>query len=130
MKMSKLIYAGFFTMLFFLHLAIAYGGRDKSDHDPVKIKVQDVITVTAKEFKFEPNEITVKKGQKVTLVFKNTGVITHNLAIDVLKLKTETIHAGETTELHFTADKQGEYIFKCAVPGHMQAGMTGKIIVE
>lgn len=124
MRISKLIYIGFLATLFFSHSVIAYGGGGKSDRDSVKI------TITAKEFKFEPNVITVKRGQQINLLFKNMGVITHNLTIDGLKLNTETIQSGETDELHFTVDKQGEYAFKCAVPGHMQAGMTGKIIVE
>jgi len=129
MKVSKLIYIVFVPILLFSLSATAYGGG-KSSREPVKIKSQDVITVTAKEFKFEPNEITVKKGQQVRLVFKNAGVITHNLTIDGLKLKTETVQTGETSELHFIADKRGEYTFKCAVPGHMQAGMLGKLIVK
>jgi len=88
------------------------------------------ITITATEFNFEPAVITVQKGQDVNLVFKNKGVMTHNLTIDKLGLKTETIQPDETSQLNFTAEKKGIYPFQCNVPGHKQAGMRGKIIIE
>ena len=58
------------------------------------------ITITASKFQFEPNEITVKKGEEVTLVIQSKDV-THGLAIKDLGVKTE-VKKGQSTggEIH------------------------------
>lgn len=38
--------------------------------------------------------------------------------------------AGETKTLTFNSGAAGEYEFYCSIPGHREAGMVGKLIVE
>lgn len=88
------------------------------------------IEMTAKEFFYKSDHLTVKRGEMVVIMFHNEGVLSHNLSIDGLDEKTETIYPGETDKLVFTPKKSGEYSFRCTVPGHAEAGMRGTLIVR
>lgn len=88
------------------------------------------IIVEGGEFKFTPSEITVKKGEKVTLTFKNTGSTAHEFVIAGLGLSTKRINPGEEDAIEFTADKTGRFKFICSVGNHEEQGMTGTLIVE
>ena len=86
-------------------------------------------TVTAKEFKFVPDEITVRKGEPVSIILKDKGVLSHNLHIPALGVTPETIQSGDQEPIKFTPEKTGTFEFFCAVPGHKQAGMKGTLKV-
>lgn len=88
------------------------------------------ITVEGGEFKFTPSEITVKKGEKITLTFKNTGSFPHDFVISDLNVATKRIQPGETDTVEFTPEKTGEFKFICGVGNHEEQGMIGVLIVE
>lgn len=88
------------------------------------------ITVEGTEFKFLPATLTVKKGEKVKLTFKNTGKMTHDWVVDELGVRTKIIKGGEEEVLEFTPDKTGEFEYYCSVGKHRENGMVGKITVE
>jgi cytochrome c oxidase subunit II len=71
------------------------------------------IEIDAKKFAFAPNEITVKKGQPVTLVLKSVdvghGIRFRDLNVDV------KVKAGGTAEVTFTPDKVGDFVGHCSV---------------
>lgn len=71
------------------------------------------IEITAKRFVFAPNEITVKKGQPVTLVLKSAdvghGIRFRDLSVDV------KVKAGGTAEVTFTPDREGDFVGHCSV---------------
>jgi cytochrome c oxidase subunit 2 len=71
------------------------------------------IEITAKQFQFEPSEITVKKGQPVVLVIKSADVA-HGLRFRDLNLNVK-IDKGGTAELPFTPDKTGDFVGQCSV---------------
>ena len=83
--------------------AVAGGGKGA----PAK-----TITITAKRFSFEPNEITIKKGEPVVLLLHSEDV-THGLKIEDLGLRTE-VKKGRLSELSFTPDTAGTFEGKCA----------------
>ncbi|HZE87411.1 MAG TPA: cupredoxin domain-containing protein [Methylomirabilota bacterium] len=87
------------------------------------------VTVEGGNFYFKPNEIKVKKGQKVKVTFTNTGG-THDFVIDGLNVRTERIQGGASTTVAFTPDKTGIFAFYCSVGMHRQMGMKGNLIVE
>lgn len=87
------------------------------------------ITITASKFKFEPNEITVKKGQEVTLILQATDA-THGLAIKEFGVKTEAKKGG-STQVKFTPTKAGDFEGKCAHycgKGHGSMKMTIHVV--
>jgi cytochrome c oxidase subunit 2 len=70
------------------------------------------ISITAQRFSFSPNEITVKKGEEVTLIIQSKDV-SHGLVIEDLGVKTE-IKKGQSAEVKFTPTTVGTFGGKCA----------------
>ncbi|MEK9207640.1 MAG: cupredoxin domain-containing protein [Patescibacteria group bacterium] len=91
---------------------------------------ENEITVEAGEFQFTPSEITVKKGEKVKITFKNAGKFPHNFTIADLSIATKRINPGQEDTVEFTANKTGEFKFFCSVGNHQEQGMVGTLTVE
>ena len=87
------------------------------------------VTVDGSNFKFEPTEIRVKKGDTVKVMFKNTGGF-HDFVIDEFNVKTAQIQGGAEEAVEFVADQVGEFEYYCSVGNHRQMGMKGTLIVE
>ena len=83
--------------------------------------------------KFQLNEklnptMIVKKGDLVKLRLNNTDtMMKHDLAIQDLDLKTSLLEPGETTEIIFAANQEGEYDYLCTVHPDQ---MKGKIVIN
>ncbi len=95
---------------------------------PTAASVQ--ITVQGKEFAFTPGAITVKKGQPVSLTFKNAGTFPHNFTIGELNVQTKTVQPGEEDTISFTPSQTGQFTYMCTVPGHADRGMKGTLTVQ
>lgn len=91
---------------------------------------ENEFTVEGNQFKFTPSEISVKKGEKVKLTFKNTGSFPHNFTITDLGVATKRINPGETDTVEFTPQNSGEFKFICDVGNHEEQGMVGTLTVE
>ncbi len=70
------------------------------------------IEVTASRFSFSPNEITVKKGDPVTITVHSSDV-THGLVIPDLGIRTE-VKKGQSEDLTLTPEAAGTFQGKCA----------------
>jgi cytochrome c oxidase subunit 2 len=70
------------------------------------------IEITASRFSYNPSEITLKKGEPVTLALTSTDV-THGLSIKELGVKVE-LKKGQTEEVPLTPDKTGVFQGKCS----------------
>lgn len=82
-------------------------------------------------FRFEPDRIEVRAGQQVTLRVVNRGPSPHDMSIQDLKVDTGQFNPGEERTVTFTApNRPGEYQFICTVPGHLQLGMKGTLVVR
>jgi len=88
------------------------------------------ITVIGNDYSFNPPNIPVKAGEPVRIMFKNEGKETHNLVIEGINKKTNTIGSGQVDVLEFTAPSSGIYEFICSVGSHRVQGMVGKLIIE
>jgi uncharacterized cupredoxin-like copper-binding protein len=88
------------------------------------------IAVTLKEWAIEPATIDVPAGH-VTFNVTNSGKFPHNFKIVVngQQVGTPNISPGQsmTWETDLTA---GSYDTLCAIPGHKDQGMAGKITVK
>lgn len=81
-----------------------------------------MFSVDAKRWQFTPDVINVKKGQKVKIIINNTDT-THGINLPDFNV------AGNDS-IEFTADKTGEFVFKCnTYCGDGHGAMQGKIIV-
>lgn len=86
-------------------------------------------TVEGRNFAFFPNTITVHKGDRVKIIFQNTGGV-HDFVIDEFKARTKVISAGQQDIVEFTADKEGSFEYYCSVGTHRQMGMAGTLTVK
>jgi uncharacterized cupredoxin-like copper-binding protein len=87
------------------------------------------VQVTASEFTFELNPITVAAGREATLVFTNAGTTEHDFTVDELGIKV-LAEVTETVEAELGRFEAGRYIVYCSIPGHREAGMEATLIVE
>jgi heme/copper-type cytochrome/quinol oxidase subunit 2 len=88
-----------------------------------------IIEIKASRYKFEPDPIVVKLGEKVELALTSTDV-THGLAIPEFNVNVVAA-AGQTKTVEFIADRRGNFHAHCNVycgPGHVQ--MHASFIVE
>ena len=88
------------------------------------------ITVDGKEYEFDPSELMFTKGEKIKLIFVNSGKLPHNLTIDELGVTTDTIPPGKNTTTEFTVEKTGSFKAYCSVGNHRSLGMEGKAVVK
>jgi plastocyanin len=90
---------------------------------PVKQLVQ---TVTAKKWLFDPNVVTVKKGQSLKLTIKPVEMGEFTFSVSGLGVEQKVV--GDTI-VEFTPDKVGTYKFLCSTCEDWR-GMTGNLVVE
>jgi len=116
--------------------------------DPAKVS-RTIEVVMDDSMRFTPGKISVKAGETVRFFIKNVGKIPHEMVIgtmDELKEHAEmmrkmpgmqhaepnmiTLKPGQRGGIVWQFDKPGTVDFACLVPGHMEAGMVGKVVVE
>jgi cytochrome c oxidase subunit II len=71
------------------------------------------IQIIAKKFTYEPDVITLKKGQPVVLVMRSVDV-THGLKVDELNITTRDIKKSRETDIQLTPQQTGHFVGQCA----------------
>ncbi|HSD54191.1 MAG TPA: cupredoxin family protein [Burkholderiales bacterium] len=116
--------------------------------DPKKV-TRTVRIQGADDMRYTPAAITVKQGETIRFVVKNAGKILHETVLgtmaelqehyELMKKFPDMEHdephmvhlkPGETGEMVWQFTKAGEFYFACLMPGHLEAGMLGKITVR
>lgn len=116
-------------------------GDPKKASRTVKIDMSD-------KLRFSPASLTVKPGETVKFVVKNSGKLMHEIVLGTmqeLKVHAEMMRKhptmehdepymahvapGKTETMIWQFTKAGEFYFGCLVPGHFEAGMIGQIRV-
>lgn len=80
------------------------------------------------DFKFEPREHSIPADTDVSIEVTNGGVSVHNYWHEELGQGTELVNPGMCVSLTLNLPA-GEYRVNCTVPGHVELGMVGKLIV-
>lgn len=116
--------------------------------DPAKVSRTVEVTMDD-SMRYTPGTISVKAGETIRFLVRNTGKIQHEMVIgtlDELKEHAElmrkmpgmehaepnmiTLKSGQRGDIVWQFDKPGTVDFACLMPGHMEAGMVGKVMVE
>ncbi|MDH3226555.1 MAG: plastocyanin/azurin family copper-binding protein [Thermoleophilia bacterium] len=107
------------------------GGEDTTAEEPADVAPQVIEIPTAESgLAYAVTEVTAAPGT-ITLTTLNEQSVPHNIAIDEPTQQIgEIVQDGGTSEITITIDEPGEYEYYCSVPGHREAGMVGKLIVE
>jgi cytochrome c oxidase subunit II len=87
------------------------------------------IKMTARKYRFDPNVITVKKGQHVRLIITALDR-DHGFKLEAFNLN-QKLKKGDASTVEFTADAAGTLPFQCSVVcglGHHK--MKGQLVVE
>ena len=86
-------------------------------------------TVSAKQFSYSPERISVNKGDRVILTLQPKDV-SHGLYVDGYDVETHAAPKEEGT-VEFVADNPGTYRFRCSLTcGVMHPFMIGEVAVE
>jgi uncharacterized cupredoxin-like copper-binding protein len=99
--------------------------------------------------RFVPALLRVREGETVRLRVRNAGRLLHELVIGTreeleshaaLMLKVPDLEHDEPHMVHVDPGRRGqivwhfnrlgEFEFACLIPGHFQAGMVGRLVVE
>ena len=87
------------------------------------------ISVTAKQWEFDPNPIIVNKGDKLKLSIKSVDVA-HGFSLPDFGINKK-LEPGKTETVEFVADKSGQFTFFCSVIcGSGHSDMKGTLIVN
>ena len=87
------------------------------------------IVVNAKRYSYEPNEVTLKKGEPVELVLMSKDV-THGLHSDELKIDLQ-VPKGGSVHTTFTPETVGDFVGQCSVfcgEGHGNMAITFHVV--
>ncbi|RQP21810.1 cupredoxin domain-containing protein [Piscinibacter terrae] len=136
-------------------LAVASGSHE-GGHDEARIgeagqsaRVSRTINVDMVDaMRFTPSSISVKQGETIRFVVKNSGQVKHELVLGTgqqlkehyaLMLKNPemehadanqiTVAPGKTGDVIWRFTQPGKVDFACLQPGHLDAGMKGLVNV-
>jgi len=105
--------------------------------------------VMSDDMRFAPAKVNVKRGETIRFAIRNAGKIKHEMVIgsmaelkehaEMMRKMPEMQHA-DPNALTLNPSKSGEVLwqftnagtvdFACLQPGHFEAGMMGKVLVE
>jgi uncharacterized cupredoxin-like copper-binding protein len=98
---------------------------------------------------YEPHKIEVKKGEQIRFVVDNEGLFNHEFILgtehDVREHAAEmkknpdmehhdahslTVGTYSRGELLWRFTRAGDFLYACLIPGHLERGMKGTIVVK
>jgi plastocyanin len=92
----------------------------------------ETVDVKATDFKFDPDDPTVKPGE-VTFDVTNDGEAPHNLEVEGPSGEAELpedLQAGDSGSFSVDLSEPGTYRFYCPVGNHEDLGMVGEVTAQ
>ena len=121
MRISKHKIAGYIIAGAFLAAGLISLAHSEKTEDAV-------IRITAKKFEYEPNQITLKKGEPVTLELVSLDRV-HGFNLPELGIRADII-PGQSMKVHLLPQTTGSLTFRCDIfCGSGHEDMAGQIIV-
>ena len=88
-----------------------------------------VIHITANKFQFNPDSITLKKGEPVVFEI-SSGDRKHGFSLRAFGVRSDVL-PGKVSRIRFTPDKTGTFTFSCDVfCGDGHEDMTGTVVIN
>lgn len=94
---------------------------------PIPAATVETIRVNMNNMKFSPPLVAIKADQSYKMVLSSKGP--HTFTVDKLGIDF-VVASGQTQTFDLKVDKAGTYDVYCATPGHKEAGMVGKLVVQ
>jgi len=148
-KLSKLVLV--FSSLLVSTCVWSSGSHHAHDPmgEPAKTTTRTIPIRMSDTMRYTPNVIQIKRGEAVTLAFKNEGQLKHEAVLgqlddlkkhaELMKMYPDMEHddpksisakAGETALMKWKFTKAGTFYIACLKPGHFEAGMRAQIVVK
>ena len=92
---------------------------------------QNVVHMSASDFKFEPNNMSTRVGDTITFRIENTSGSMHNFTLvdpEGNTMQSIDIPPKQSVDVTATLSKAGIYKFYCNKTGHSQLGMKGQVV--
>ncbi|MCU0525810.1 MAG: copper-containing nitrite reductase [Elainella sp. Prado103] len=76
-------------------------------------------------------DLKVKVGEVVQITLIDGDGAEHDITVPEFNTQSDkVVGQGSSSVIVFRADKEGVFDYFCSIPGHVQAGMIGKLVVE
>ncbi|PTQ88543.1 copper-binding protein [Agitococcus lubricus] len=121
--------------------AVGQQGMPRDVSRTIEIGMNDML-------RFNPDNLLVKQGETIRLRITNNGKIPHEFVLgtrdeimqhaQMMKSMPTMVHSSaniahvlpsKSTDIIWQFSQAGEFVFACLIPGHLPAGMEGKITV-
>lgn len=107
---------------------------------------ETTVVLELRHSRFSPSVVRVQRGSTVRFVVRNDDPVDHELIVgpaevhDRHRLGQEREHSGDVpgevsvpsggaAETTYRFDRRGTVLFACHLPGHLDYGMRGRVVV-
>jgi len=123
-------------------------GEPGDPNKPARV-VHVAMREAGRKMLFSPDRVEVRKGEQIRFVIENEGIYDHEFVLatradnskhaKLMKKYPEMEHDDPNAkrvapytlgEIVWRFTKPGAFEFACLIPGHREAGMSGKVVVK
>jgi uncharacterized cupredoxin-like copper-binding protein len=92
-------------------------------HEKSNISFTKELVITATDFAFSPQNITINVQENVKVTLKNSGKAEHDFEIEGANVHIHAMPGSKDSDV-IRIDKPGIYKAVCTLPGHKESGMV------